>query len=223
MLILLVEDEKELAELVLDYLEEEGIEGDYASDGAMAWSLLQANQYDAIVLDVSMPRMDGFSLATKLKEARIATPVIFVTAKDTLQDKLTGFELGAQDYMTKPFELAELVARLRVLASRVQAQSKHFQLDTLSVDFDAREVSRSDRSLSLSASQWQLLELLARHSPKLVTKDGILQAVWPGQDASSDRYKNLLSRLRSQIDIQGEKPLLHTHRGLGVALKLKET
>ena len=222
MLILLVEDEKELAELVLDYLEEEDIEGDYASDGAMAWSLLQANQYDAIVLDVSMPRMDGFSLATKLKEARIATPVIFVTAKDTLQDKLTGFELGAQDYMTKPFELAELVARLRVLASRVQAQSKHFQLDTLSVDFDAREVSRSDRSLSLSASQWQLLELLARHSPKLVTKDGILQAVWPGQDASSDRYKNLLSRLRSQIDIQGEKPLLHTYRGVGVALKLME-
>ena len=118
MLILLVEDEADLAELTIDFLATVDIECDYAFDGINALSLLDKNQYEVIVLDVTMPRLDGFAVCEQLRRSGITTPILFLTARDSLTDKLTGFSLGADDYLTKPFELEELAARIQVLASR---------------------------------------------------------------------------------------------------------
>jgi len=222
MLVLLVEDETDLAELVIDYLETEDIECDYAADGLMASSLIEQNQYDVIILDVTMPKLDGFSLCRQLQQKGITTPIIFVTARDQLDDKLTGFELGADDYLTKPFELDELVARLKVLASRRHAVKPHFELDDLVIDYDLREARRAEQLLALSPTQWELLTLLAKHSPQVVSKVTIEDHIWPDQEANKDMLKTLVFRLRAIIDGPEQKPLLHTIRGAGISLRLMD-
>lgn len=219
MLVLLVEDERDLAELTVDYLEAEEIECDYASDGKMALSLIAENQYDIIILDVTMPKMDGFTLAKRLQEQNITTPIIFVTARDHLDDKLLGFNLGADDYLTKPFELEELVARLHVLANRTKQAPALFELDSLQVDFSLRIARRGERELELSPTQWQLLTLLCENSPKIVDKLTIENTIWPDKEANKDMLKTLVFRLRNIVDGKTDQPLLHTIRGAGVCLR----
>ncbi|MCP4320715.1 MAG: response regulator transcription factor [Psychromonas sp.] len=219
MLILLAEDETDLAELTIDYLETESIECDYASDGAMAINLINENSYDVIVLDINMPKLDGFSVCRQLKENHNNTPVLFLSARDALDDKLAGFELGADDYLTKPFELKELTARLKVLAQRQSKSTSEFQLDTLVVNFQQRIANRAQRKLTLSANQWQALELLAQNSPDILSRTRLENTIWPDQQANKDMLKMLLYRLRNIIDNEGDLPLLHTIKGLGIALK----
>jgi len=221
MLILLVEDETDLAELTIDYLETVNIECDYAFDGMNALTLLDKNQYDVIVLDVSMPRMNGFAVCEKIRSLGNVTPIIFLTAHDNLSDKLNGFSLGADDYLTKPFELEELAARIQVLAKRETktASEEKFILNTLSIDYQQRSVSRSGRLISLSPSQWQLLVLLARNSPKIVDRIAIENEIWPDQMPSKDMLKTLIFRLRSLVDNTEEAKLVHTVRGAGISLK----
>ncbi len=225
MLILLAEDEVDLAELTIDFLETEDIECDYASDGAMAMNLIKENnfdnKYDVIVLDINMPKLDGFSVCKQLKENNITTPVLFLSARDALNDKLAGFELGADDYLTKPFELEELSARIKVLSQRKKPQSNDFQLDTLTINFQQRSANRGDRKLTLSANQWQAIELLAKNSPNIISRSTIENTIWPDQLPNKDMLKMLLYRLRNIIDKEGEKPLLHTRKGLGVILKVE--
>ncbi|PCI62182.1 MAG: two-component system response regulator [Gammaproteobacteria bacterium] len=220
MLILLAEDERDLAELTIDYLASENIECDYASDGAMAVNLIANNHYEVIVLDVNMPKLDGFKVCQKLKNQGNTTPIIFLTARDNLQDKLKGFALGADDYLSKPFDLEELTARIKVLAKRKVNMPTSFQLDTLSVDFKQCLISRSQRRLSLSKTQWQLLNLLVKHSPNVVDKITIEDEIWPDQQPSKAMLKTLLFRLRKLLDFDGETTLLHTVRGTGVALRV---
>lgn len=219
MLVLLAEDEADLAELTIDYLEAEGIECDFAADGKMAMNLLSATKYDVVVLDVNMPKADGFTVCSWLKEQHIDTPVIFLTARDALDDKLLGFDIGADDYLTKPFELEELVARLMVLARRKTESKRNFQLDDLNIDFSGHIVSRGNQVLTLPPAQRQLLYLLAKHSPNVVSKQEIEQAIWPEQDVNKDMVKSLIFRLRNVIDNEGSLPLIHTVRGAGVALR----
>lgn len=221
MLILLVEDETDLAELTIDFFESVDIECDYAFDGINALSLLAKNEYDVIVLDVSMPRMNGFSVCNKMRAQGNLTPIIFLTAHDSLSDKLNGFAVGADDYLTKPFELEELVARVQVLAKRESANpiTQHFSIDTLSIDYLQRSVSRSEQFIVLSPTQWQLLTLLAKNSPNLVDRITIENEIWPDQIPSKDMLKTLVFRLRSLIDSSNEVPLIHTIRGAGIALK----
>lgn len=219
MLVLIAEDEADLAELTIDYLALEGIESDYAADGKIAMNLLKQTRYDAIVLDVNMPKADGFTVCTWLKEVGLETPVIFLTARDSLDDKLLGFNIGADDYLTKPFELDELVARLKVLARRKVQSVKTFVLDSLSLDFASHQVTRNDVLIKLKPAQMQLLFLLAENSPNVVTKSEIEQLIWPDQDVNRDMFKSLTARLRAAIDIPGELPLLQTIRGVGLALR----
>lgn len=221
MLILLVEDEADLAELTIDFLATVDIECDYAFDGINALSLLKKNQYEVIVLDVTMPRLDGFAVCEQLRRSGITTPILFLTARDSLTDKLTGFSLGADDYLTKPFELEELAARIQVLASRGVKTSKNtnFALDNLTINYQQRCVVRADRAIATSPRQWQLLTLLAKHSPNIVDKITIENEVWPDQDPSKDMLKTLVFRLRSLIDNEQETPLIHTIRGAGIALR----
>ena len=221
MLILLAEDEHDLAELTIDYLHCENIECDYAHDGAMALNLACENSYEVIVLDVMMPRLDGFGVCRELKARGITTPVIFLTAKDALDDKLAGFELGAQDYLTKPFDLPELVARIKVLASRKPQAATVFTLDTLTIDKSQHRVTRGDRELALSPSLWILLTTLAQNSPDVVSRITLENAIWPDDIPGKDSLKTLVFRLRSIIDGTNELPLVQTIRGAGITLRIE--
>lgn len=219
--VLLAEDEQDLAELTIDYLEVVGIDCDYAANGQQALNLLQSNQYDVLVLDVNMPKLDGFALCDTLKKQGCVTPVMFVTALDALEDKLTGFELGADDYLTKPFEMDELVARLKVLAARKAVKSDVFELDDLRIDFTTKSAIRAGIALQLSANQWVALEVLAKASPSFVSRTTLEDVIWPDSEPSKDQLKMLLFRLRQLIDTKGAKPLIQTQRGIGVALKFE--
>ena len=221
MLILLVEDESDLAELTIDFLETLNIECDYAFDGANALTLIEKNHYDVIVLDVNMPRMDGFSVCEKVRSLGNSTPIIFLTAHDSLADKLNGFSLGADDYLTKPFELEELAVRIQVLAKRETKTTipELFTLNTLSIDYQQRSVSRSGRLIALSPTQWQLLILLAKNSPNIVDRITIEDKIWPDQTPTKDMLKTLIFRLRNLVDNADEPKLVHTIRGAGISLK----
>lgn len=221
MLALLVEDEIDLAELTIDFLATLDIECDYAFDGVNAISLIEQNQYDVIVLDVTMPRLNGFAVCEKLRALGFNTPIIFLTARDSLSDKLQGFALGADDYLTKPFELEELAVRMQVLAKRESksALPDTFILNTLAIDFHQRCVTRSGRILALSPSQWQLITLLAKNSPKIVDRVTVENEIWPDQMPSKDMLKTLVFRLRSLVDNNDEISLIHTIRGAGIALR----
>ncbi|GLX77001.1 DNA-binding response regulator [Thalassotalea insulae] len=221
MLALLVEDQADLAELIIDYLESLAIACDYAFDGVNALSLIENNRYDVIILDVSMPRLNGFSVCQKLRASGNNTPVIFLTARDQLVDKLSGFSSGADDYLTKPFELEELVVRIQVLAKRIVPQRpvQLFELNNLVINYTEHSVRRAGRLIELSPTQWQLLILLAEHSPNIVTRSTIEKTIWPEQEPSKDMVKMLVFRLRSLIDSQDESTLVHTVRGAGIALR----
>ncbi|MDP5212651.1 response regulator transcription factor [Pseudoalteromonas tunicata] len=220
MIVLLAEDERNLAALIIDYLAAEGIECDYADNGKMALHLVEVNHYDALILDIEMPYLDGFAVCSKLSALAHPPAVMFISARTHLDDKLTAFSLGALDYLTKPFELAELVARLKIITHSLIPQTPRiFKLDSLHIDFNLRLVMRGHRSLTLSPKQWQLLTLLAHNSPEIVKKQVILAHLWPDQDANPDMYKTLLNRLRKNIDHLDEKALFKTIRGIGVALR----
>lgn len=221
MLILLVEDESELAELTIDFLETLDIECDYAFDGANALTLIDKNNYDVIVLDVNMPKLNGFTVCSRVRAQGNLTPIIFLTAHDSLTDKLNGFSLGADDYLTKPFELEELAVRIQVLAKRENKKpiTEQFSLNTLSVDYQQRSVTRSGRLIALSPTQWQLLTLLARNSPNIVDRITIENEIWPDQMPSKDMLKTLIFRLRNLVDSTDEAKLVHTVRGAGISLK----
>lgn len=219
MLVLFVEDERDLAELTIEFLELEDIECDYADDGQMALNLLSSNVYDVIVLDVNIPKMDGFTLCDKLKSKGDHTPVIFLTARDALNDKLTGFSLGAEDYLTKPFELPELSARIKVLAQRNKPKSTTFELDTLYVNIQQRKIYRSNKEVLLTHTQWLLLAALINHSPNVVDRITLENAIWPDQIPSKDMLKTLVFRVRTLIDLPQEQSLIHTIRGTGIVLR----
>lgn len=219
MLVLFVEDERDLAQLTIEFLELEDIECDYADNGEMALNLLSSNVYDVIVLDVNMPKMNGFSLCDKLRSKGNHTPIIFLTARDSLDDKLTGFSLGAEDYLTKPFDLPELIARIKVLAQRNQPKSTTFVLDTLHVNIQQHKVYRGKKEVFLSTTQWSLLTALINQSPNVVDRITLENEVWPDQIPSKDMLKTLVFRLRSLIDLPQEEALIHTIRGAGIVLR----
>lgn len=156
-----------------------------------------------------------------LSGLRALTPQhLFLSARAELDNKLKAFELGALDYLTKPFELAELAMRVKLLAVKKRGLSQQtFVLDTLTVNLTLRTVHRGERLITLSAQQWQLLTHLIEHSPAAVSKQHIIDQIWPDQDSSNDMYKMLLARLRRNIDSEGDKPLIQTIRGVGVALR----
>jgi len=222
MLVLLVEDDLDLSELMLEFLESESIECDLAYNGAMGLELLQRNQYDVIVMDIMMPRMDGLTLCENIRDLGINTPCLMLTARDTLEDKLSGFEHGADDYMVKPFELQELVARLRVLSRRRSSSANLLEVADLCLNTTSHQASRNHRTLPLSPIEWKLLEHLMRESPNVVTRHQLETLIWKDELPSKDALKMQLYRLRQIIDGEHEPPLLHTIRGAGVALRLDD-
>ena len=219
MIVLFVEDDQRLAQQTIDFLALEHIDVDYVSSISAAKQVSMAQRYDAIILDMKLPDGDGIILAQHFQCDRPDTPIIFLTGQDKISDKLSAFDAGALDYLTKPFELAELTIRLKLLLTKGRTRQSNFILDDLSVNFAEKILSRGKRAITLSPQQWTLLALLAQQSPAYVSKQQIIATVWPDQDVSNDMYKSLLSRLRTNLTGVGENCLLFSAKKVGVALR----
>ncbi|MBN1526507.1 MAG: response regulator transcription factor [Candidatus Omnitrophica bacterium] len=221
MRILVVEDEKKIADFVKRGLREEGYAVDVAHDGKEGYLLASANDYDVIILDLMLPQMDGVTVCKKLREAKVESPIIMLTAKDTVQDKVTGLDSGADDYMAKPFSFEELLARIRAALRKKEARgATRLQAADLIMDLINHKVTRGGREIELTAKEYALLEYLMRNAGTIITRTMISEHVW---DIDFDTFTNVIdvyiSYLRNKIDHGYKKKLIHTVRGRGYLLK----
>lgn len=216
---LLVEDDLDLADATISYLALENIECDYAANGRIGLNLALENPYQVIVLDVAMPIMNGFQVCTELRAKGCDTPILMLTAKDTITDKLEGFDAGADDYLVKPFDLDELVARITALSKRRSVQSQLLTLDDLVLDVTKHTVTRAGEAIELSPIGWKILEFLMRESPKVVTKEALIEEIWGEESPDSSSLKVHLFRLRQKVDKPFGKALIQTIHNHGVVIR----
>lgn len=217
-LVLIVEDNRNISEMVGEYLESRGFEVDYAADGLDGYRLASENAYDAIVLDLMLPRLDGVEVCKKLRtEARKATPILMLTARDTLDDKLTGLSSGADDYLTKPFAIRELEARLHALIRRDRRQigSEKLRIADLELDPGTMRATRAGVELQLSPIGLRLLSILMRESPRVVSRQEVEREIWGDDLPDSDTLRSHLYNLRKVMDKPFDRPLLHTVQSAG--------
>ena len=222
MLVLIVEDDLDLAELMVEYLNSESIECDIAYNGVMGLSLIQENQYDVIVMDVMMPRMDGLTLCSNIRQLGVATPCLMLTARDTLEDKVAGFEKGVDDYMVKPFELQELFVRIKALTRRYSNPANLLQVADLILNTRTLKAERGHLPITLTPIEWKILESLMRQSPNVVPRSQLESLIWGDESPSKDALKTQIYRLRQIVDKPNLKPLIHTVRGAGVVLRIED-
>lgn len=219
--VLLVEDNQDIAEMVYAFLERRGYELDYAADGITGLHLAVTNEYDVIVLDLMLPGMDGMDLCRKLRdEAQRDTPVLMLTARDTLGDKVAGLDAGADDYLVKPFEIQELEARIRAMIRRRRGQiaPETLHVGDLSLDTGTLTVTRAGETLNLTPICLKILTVLMRASPRVVSRRDIEREVWGDVLPDSDTLRSHLYNLRKTIDKPYPKPLLHTVQSAGYRL-----
>lgn len=219
MIVLLVEDNRDLAASVLDYLELQDFDCDYAERGDHALELCRDNTYDAMILDIMMPGIDGLSLCKTLREHGNNAPIIMLTARDTLDDKLAGFDAGADDYLVKPFDLPELAARLRAITKRKVTTGSSLKVADLEVNLDNHQVTREGKLIDLSPACWKLLVALIQASPRVLSRFELENVLWKDSPPDSEALKSHLYTLRKLVDKPFENPLIHTLRGVGVALR----
>jgi len=216
-----VEDEKKVAGFIKKGLEEETYAVDVAYDGEEGLHMARENQYDLIILDLMLPRIEGLEVLRQIREGTIDTPVILLTAKDSVEDKVRGLNKGADDYMTKPFAFSELLARVRVLLRRGKADTKTvLQIDDLTLDLVSHKVNRNGEEIELTGKEYSLLEYFMRNKGKVLTRTMIAEHVW---DYNFDTFTNVIdvyiNHLRKKIDKNYPKKLLHTMRGVGYVMK----
>jgi DNA-binding response OmpR family regulator len=225
MRILVVEDERKVASFIRQGLEEEGHAVELAADGAEALDLaLEGPPFDLVVLDLMLPKRDGFAVLRTLRERGVTTPVLVLTARDSVGDKVTGFDLGADDYLTKPFAFEELLARVRALLRRgADRRLAPLRLADLTLDPATRTVTRGARRLELTTREYALLEYFLRNAGRVLTRPMIAEHVWGLDfDSESNVIDVYVGYLRRKIDGEGEPRLLHTVRGAGYVLKAGE-
>lgn len=222
MRILVVEDEHRIANTIKKGLEQEKYAVDVAYTGTEGFDLASTEEYDVILLDILLPGMDGVSLCRDLRTKNIHTPVLMLTAKGQTQEKITGLDAGADDYLTKPFAFEELLARVRALMRRPKKTlSESLKVDGLELNTVTYEIKRGNKPIALSSKEFALLEFLMRHARTVVTKDLIISHVW---DYESDILPNTVEvyirNLRNKIDLpfKNQDPLIHTVRGFGYKL-----
>ncbi len=218
--LLLVEDDLDLATAVVDYLELEDIQCDHAANGLVGLNMIINNDYQAIILDLNLPKMDGLTVCKNMREQGIDTPVLMLTARDSLDDKLVGFDSGADDYLVKPFAMEELIVRMQVLARRRSGQVKRLSLADLELDLQQKQATRAEQLLKLSPTAWKILEVLMRATPHPVSREKLMQAVWGDDQPDSNSLKVHIFNLRKQLDAGDVSPLLHTISGVGFALRI---
>ena len=222
MRILIVEDEKKVADFIKRGLKEEGYSVDTAPDGEAGDEMVMANDYDLVILDIMLPKIDGLTLCRKIRSQQILIPVIMLTAKDSVRDKVTGLDAGADDYLTKPFAFAELLARIRALLRKHDASSAtKLQAADLVLDLVTHKVNRAGREIELTNKEYTLLEYLMRNAGSIVTRTMIAEHVW---DINFDTFTNVIdvyiNYLRNKVDQGHKKKLIHTIRGRGYVLKV---
>jgi two-component system response regulator MprA len=225
MQILLVEDEPGIAEALVQGLQEEGHSVIAATDGLEGLGIARDEDLDAIILDLMLPKMDGLTVARLLRAENNQTPILMLTAKDSRREIVEGLDAGGDDYLTKPFSLDELLARLRAITRRGRAGSAEpvLRAADLTLDPASREVMRGDRELSLTRTEFRLLELLLRRKNRVVARDAIIDAVWGyGSDVEDNTLDVLVSQLRRKVDGSDEVRLIHTERGVGYRVREPE-
>ena len=223
MRILVVEDDRKVASFIRKGLEEEGHAVEVAGDGAEAIDrVADGSPWDLVVLDVMLPKRDGFSVLKTLREDGLSAPVLMLTARDAVGDRVTGLDLGADDYLTKPFAFEEFLARVRALLRRgaTTTPSPVLRLADLSLDPATREVRRGSRRIELTAREYTLLEYFIRSPGRILSRPMLAQHVWGLDfDSESNVVDVYVGYLRRRIEASGEKKLLHTVRGVGYVLK----
>ena len=219
--LLIVEDEKRMVELLRKGLEEEGHTVVCAIDGLEGWDLCRSYSFDMIILDIMIPKLDGYELAKRLRADKIPTPILMLTAKDSVQDVVRGLDLGADDYLTKPFSFNELLARVRAVKRRALIpQSTTLQVDDLMLDPATREVSRGGVRLALTRTEYGLLERLMDRAGKVVPRGQLIESVWGFDREIEDNTLDVFVRLlRSKVDGNGREKLIHTVRGVGYVIR----
>jgi heavy metal response regulator len=223
MKILIVEDEPKLASYIQKGLEEQAYEVEVAYDGLMGKRLASGHHYDVIIMDVNLPKMNGFDVATALREAKLKTPILMLTALGTMEDKLTGFDSGADDYLVKPFEFRELLARLRALykrSSEAPLQATVLKIADLELNLGDKTVKRGGKKLDLTAKEFSLLEYFMRNRGRVVSRVDIAEKVWEiNFDTGTNVIDVYVNFLRKKVDKNFPVKLIHTVVGMGYIMK----
>jgi DNA-binding response OmpR family regulator len=224
MRLLLVEDEQQAARMIAKGLQQEGYVVDVATDGESGLQKALLRPYDLVILDIRLPGKDGWAVCGELREAGQQTLILFLTASGAHQDRVKGLDLGADDYLVKPFDLNELLARVRALLRRKPLlQNPIIRVDTLELDTRSRTVTRAGEFVRLTAKEYALLECLARDADTLLGRQTISERVWnEPYDPFSNLIEEYIKRLRKKIDVLGQKPLIRARRGEGYILTAKE-
>jgi DNA-binding response OmpR family regulator len=225
MQVLVVEDERRMAELLRQGLEEEGHSVMLAGNGRDGLAMAESHLFDAIVLDVMLPGLDGFSVARKLRAARNQTPILMLTARDATHDVVQGLNLGADDYLVKPFSFEVLLARLRAVSRRgAIAQPPILQVADLTLNPSVREVERGGRRIALTRTEFGLRELLMKRAGRVVTRENLIESVWGfDSEVRSNTLDAFIRLLRDKVDAGGERKLIQTVRGVGYCLRVGDS
>jgi two-component system, OmpR family, response regulator len=222
MRVLVIEDDVKIASFITKGLEQAGFAVDHAAEGEQGLFLAQNEPYDAAVIDIMLPGLNGLSIIAEMRRAKIPTPVIILSAKHSVEDRIQGLQTGGDDYLVKPFTFAELLARVQALIRRSTRATEPNRLTVgeLSIDIVKREAVRAGRAIDLQPREFSLLEYLVRHSGRVVSKTMILEHIWNYHfDPQTNVVDVLVCRLRNKIDRDFEQKLIHTIRGVGYVIK----
>ena len=221
MKLLIVEDEGRMADLLRRGLTEEGHTATCASNGAEGLELAKSYEFDVIILDIMLPKLSGYELAKRLRAEKIRTPILMLTAKDSVPDIVKGLDLGADDYMTKPFSFEELIARLRAVKRRALAeQESTLRVGDLMLDPASRDVQRGEKRILLTRTEYSLLERLMYRSGKVVARQSLIEAVWGfDREIEENTLDAFMHLLRNKVDPPGHPKLIHTVRGIGYMIR----
>jgi two-component system OmpR family response regulator len=223
MRVLLVEDDEKIASFILKGLEQAGFAVDHACDGEDGLHLALNQPYDACVIDIMLPKLDGLRLIERVRRQRINTPVIILSAKRSVDDRVKGLQTGSDDYLVKPFAFSELLARVQALIRRASPPTLPTRLvfEDLHLDLLTREICRGDQKIDLQPREFALLEYLMRNAGRVVSKTMILEHVWDYNfDPQTNVVDVLVCRLRNKVDRDFEQKMIHTIRGVGYVLKV---
>jgi DNA-binding response OmpR family regulator len=226
--LLLVEDDLDLASTVVDYLGFENIQCDHAANGIAGLNIIRQQQnenqsFDVILLDINMPRMDGLSLCQTLRQEGINTPILMLTARDTLQDKIAGFNAGTDDYLVKPFEIEELLVRILALSKRRSGQMTRLSVGDLQLDTSLKTANINEQRIKLTPTTYQILEALMRATPEPVSRAALLQSIWGDEIPDSSSLRVHIHHLRKALDVVNASDMIKTIAGFGFAIdSLKE-
>ena len=224
MRILVVEDEKDLNNIITKHLKENNFSVDSVFNGEEALEYLDYGTYDLIVLDIMLPKVNGYEVIKKLRENKNETAVLMLTARDSIEDKIKGLDLGADDYLIKPFDFGELLARIRALVRRKYGNTSNtMEIDDLCIDIAKKTVVRGGKNIELTGKEYEVLEYLIQNKGHVLSRDKIRDSVWDyGYEGESNIIDVLIKNIRKKIDIGNSKQLIHTKRGLGYVLKEDE-